>query len=690
MIQNIGLNYQTVLLSYRSHHKWCRDISNQKMADKIRDITSEETEEMDNNETAPVSPRGQLEKEATMAAMSDDDEVIITGVKHKEDVREGEFDEFTKGILQEGNTGIQSPPRHVFPPISPRGPGMEFHFPQDIRLRNGGVTTRENDDDRVTGNGLYNRPLVTRTQEQIELMEVQHTLHAQGSKIEVLRGTIHRLGNNMNSNQSEITIMNDAFVKITADNINAIRDIGERVVRVERGLESLHQQINVLRDMLETIQRNQYMVANASTEVNTSNGDGPESHRPSLRHGDTNDNRMGQENTLTTPAGRPLHSDFQVDTLPSLPGSGFRQLRYDEDLHSTARINEEIAHINRSLPHQSSSTARSRRTDARDLDQSTFSSSHGPKAPKFDGKGPFVPWLVQFRAVARAHGWDNSEKAVHLVAALEGSATGLLHGVTMVQMDNYDFLVERLKNRYDPVGRESTFRTQLANRTRRHGDTADEFAEAIALLAQRAHPNYEIGAGEDDPITSCIVDRFCAGQCNTELSSYLSLYPSRNLSDLIGACVRWEATVVKKSFKPADTVYAMKDTTPQSKTMTQEDMETFARQHGYTARPIARQDTYRYPEAPRQDTYRRQNDARVNTGGNRFPPRDKRQVLCWHCGTYGHFARECTSQDKSFRWAPPRRENDSRQQRNNRINAMDIEESHSDSPAFNSEGEVKV
>ena len=163
--------------------------------------------------------------------------------------------------------------------------------------------------------------------------------------------------------------------------------------------------------------------------------------------------------------------------------------------------------MNRSLPPQSSSYARPRRNDTQELGPSSFSSSHGPKVPKFDGKSPFVPWLVQFRAVAKAHNWDNSEKAVHLVAALEGSATGLLHGVTGNQMDNYEFLVERLRGRYDAVGRESTFRAQLANRTRRHGESADEFAESIALLAQRApHPNYQISVGEDDPITSCIVD----------------------------------------------------------------------------------------------------------------------------------------------------------------------------------------
>ena len=128
-----------------------------------------------------------------------------------------------------------------------------------------------------------------------------------------------------------------------------------------------------------------------------------------------------------------------------------------------------------------------------ELGQSSFNGSYGPKVPKFDGKSPFVPWLFQFRAVAKAHCWDDPEKAVHLVAALEGSATGLLQGVSGPQMDNYEFLVVRLRGRYDPVGRESTFRAQLANRTRRNGESADEFAEAIALLAQRAHPNYEIG-----------------------------------------------------------------------------------------------------------------------------------------------------------------------------------------------------
>ena len=381
-------------------------------------------------------------------------------------------------------------------------------------------------DQRPAGQDLYGMPPTVPTMERQVLAEVQTVVHAQGAQIEVLRGTITRIGDNVSDVQSNVSVMNDAFTKILADNVNAMRAVHDRVSRVEQGMDGLYKQMEVLRKMLEDLSQNQSLLANASPVNNTSGGNGPEPLSPPSQHGSNSGDMFDQENSPTPPVGilmPPGGSRLQMDTLPSLPSAGFRHLRYDDDLHSTAQVNDKIVHMNRSLPHQSSSTARSRRTDEQDLGQSTFTGGHGPKVPKFDGKGPFVPWLVQFRAVAGAHGWNSSEKAVHLVAALEGSATGLLHGVTMTQMNNYDFLVDRLRNRYDPVGRESTFQTQLTNRTRRHGETPDEFAESIALLAQRAHPNYKISAGGDDPITSCIVDRFCAGQCNSELSSYLSL-----------------------------------------------------------------------------------------------------------------------------------------------------------------------
>ena len=384
---------------------------------------------------------------------------------------------------------------------------------------------------------------------QSEFRDLEQKVRTNSIMIDSLKDAVQEINNN-------IVSMEVAFTKTLADSNRDIRSLGNRMTNVEESLNGLVTQMGEMRYMLENLMH-----------VTTENNNG---------------SRNGPETIQVTP----------VSHIRS--GAGFSPEERDRSLS----------------PH--SSSHRERRNDTRELGQSSFTSSQGPKVPKFDGKSPFVPWLCQFRAVAKAHCWDDPEKAVHLVAALEGSSTSLLHGVTGGQMDNFGFLVERLRGRYDPVGRESTFRAQLTTRTRRHNESADEFAEAIALLAQRAHPNYEISGEEEDPVTSCIVDKFCSGQCNPELSTYLSLYPSRVLTELIGTCVRWEATQTRKPYKPVDSMHAVRDTTNHPRTLTMEDVEAFARQNGLTVRPAAR-----------QENYRRQEETRPSTQGTRPPPRDK-------------------------------------------------------------------
>ena len=82
---------------------------------------------------------------------------------------------------------------------------------------------------------------------------------------------------------------------------------------------------------------------------------------------------------------------------------------------------------------------------------------------------------------------DIGEKVVRLVASLTGPAANLLIGMTMGQFDDYAFLVARLSRRYDPPEREEAHRAELRARTRRRNASADEFAEHLKNLAQRAY-----------------------------------------------------------------------------------------------------------------------------------------------------------------------------------------------------------
>ena len=120
---------------------------------------------------------------------------------------------------------------------------------------------------------------------------------------------------------------------------------------------------------------------------------------------------------------------------------------------------------------------------------SSSRSSSSPKVPTFDGTNTaqFRPWIIQFEAIARHQGWTAGERVVRLVSSLTGPAANLLIGMTLGQLDNYNFLRTRLSRRYDPPEREEAHRAELRARTRRRNESADEFAENIKNLTRLAH-----------------------------------------------------------------------------------------------------------------------------------------------------------------------------------------------------------
>ena len=163
--------------------------------------------------------------------------------------------------------------------------------------------------------------------------------------------------------------------------------------------------------------------------------------------------------------------------------------------------------------------------------------SSSPKVPIFDGtvSSQFRPWIIQFEAIARHQCWTMGERVVRLVASLTGPAANLLIGMTMGQLDDYAFLVARLSRRYDPPECEEAHHAELRARTRHRNETADEFAENLKNLAQRAYTH-----ADQNMLDNLVVERFREGHGHVELKKHLCLYPSTGLQDLIGACVRFK------------------------------------------------------------------------------------------------------------------------------------------------------
>ena len=288
--------------------------------------------------------------------------------------------------------------------------------------------------------------------------------------------------------------------------------------------------------------------------------------------------------------------------------------------------------------------------------------SSSPKVPTFDGSNTaqFRPWIIQFEAIARHQGWTAGERVVRLVSSLTGPAANLLIGMTLGQLDNYNFLRTRLSRRYDPPEREEAHRAELRARTRRRNESADEFAENIKNLAQRAYP-----LADQNMLDNLVVERFREGHGNEDLQKHLCLYPSNGLQDLIGACVRFETHVELglHACKSNEGLYTVQSGTKNELIL--EEVTRAARRLGFGLRPwIVRQQNPRgfsnNSPARNRNGGEQQQSPKINQNGNgnartQNPLRTQtpvRDVKCWTCGKTGHYAYDCKSSGPKFAFAP--------------------------------------
>jgi hypothetical protein len=273
----------------------------------------------------------------------------------------------------------------------------------------------------------------------------------------------------------------------------------------------------------------------------------------------------------------------------------------------------------------------------------------------------FDIWHTQFRAIATFCGWNNAEKALRLISSLEGQAAGLIVGLSDAQLNNYAFIIDKLKKRYEPEHREESYRIQFKSRCRRRMEEADEFADELASLARKAYPSVD-----QQFIDDLVMDRFRDGHTDSEMKKHLALTNATSLPQIISACVRYEtATESAHPRKPYDGMNNTQECRPlvQDQHMTYAEVAARAKQLGYALRPWSdHNDSPRPSFHSRQHSFerrnnfdrRRQSDQRQSSGwrqqGSR---RDYSQMTCWNCGGKGHTRWACKEKDTGMKFAPP-------------------------------------
>ena len=105
----------------------------------------------------------------------------------------------------------------------------------------------------------------------------------------------------------------------------------------------------------------------------------------------------------------------------------------------------------------------------------------------------------RFKAVARIEQWDDTEKLKELLPRLQGQAGEFVFGqLNDKQLFNFRSLCKELKHRFRKVETSRTYGAQFSNRAQNAGETVEEFAAQIKRLYDKAHPSRDrVTRGED-------------------------------------------------------------------------------------------------------------------------------------------------------------------------------------------------
>jgi hypothetical protein len=101
------------------------------------------------------------------------------------------------------------------------------------------------------------------------------------------------------------------------------------------------------------------------------------------------------------------------------------------------------------------------------------------------GTAAWTLFWHQFETIAKHNGCMRQEKSPHLIIALQGPTTDVLHGIP--KGATYEVL-QTLEDRFGDQHFAITYRSQLKVKTQRVGESLRDFATMIEQLVHRASP----------------------------------------------------------------------------------------------------------------------------------------------------------------------------------------------------------
>jgi peptide subunit release factor 1 (eRF1) len=164
-------------------------------------------------------------------------------------------------------------------------------------------------------------------------------------------------------------------------------------------------------------------------------------------------------------------------------------------------------------------------------------SANTAQAPTFDGKTFWSTFRRQFETVAKHNMWSNREKSTFLITALKDRAADVLAGIPI--NTPYEDTLQTLEDRFGDQHFAAAYRCQLTTRRQKAGESLQEFATAIELLAHRAYPTLP-----EDHIGREAAKAFAHGIDDHDIKIQLLLGGEKSLNETLRQAIELQAVLV--------------------------------------------------------------------------------------------------------------------------------------------------
>ena len=155
----------------------------------------------------------------------------------------------------------------------------------------------------------------------------------------------------------------------------------------------------------------------------------------------------------------------------------------------------------------------------------------------FNGsKQEFSDWLIHFETVSDWNRWSYGEKGQNLVMSLRGPAQQILRELRPAERADYDIILQMLKRRFDPGNKELLRRREFRSRTKKKGESMEEYGFSLSRLVSTAYIDMPVNARE-----VLLIEQFIAGLPSREIARHVQLSHPNSLGDAITLASEYES-----------------------------------------------------------------------------------------------------------------------------------------------------